>query len=222
MRALLAAALLASAAAHGQTTGSMLGDGPIDAPEGRTVGDKARAIGDVFATCVVRRHYVQVKKALAAPADMAADNRSLPAFLDSECLSGTDTGTMRHVGGADVELQTNPVSFRGSLYKALVRKDFARSALTVAATAPALGGYNGTALAFADCVVRHDTASSLQLLQAPAGFASEAAAVTALRPAFAQCITPGAQFRFSRGSLVGFIAEAYYREATTASGRSGA
>ena len=199
--------------AQGQMTGSIRRDtAPIDVPEGRSTGDIARAVSDNFALCIVKRHYLQVVKMLAPPLDAAHDYKFLPKLMDAECFTG-NSAAGRSYGMASVELNTNPVSFRGALYKALVRKDFARRPATFGATALVMAGDNSQVLQFASCVVRADPDNSLKLIQAVAGAPTEQAAIGALRPRFDQCTPPGVQNAFSKGNLIGYLAEAYYREA---------
>jgi hypothetical protein len=210
---ILAAVCGIAGAAQSQTTGSIRRDTtPIDVPEGRSTGDVARAVSDNFALCIVKRHYLQVLKMLAPPLDAAHDYKFLPKLMDAECFTGSSS-VGREYGMADVELNTNPVSFRGALYKALVRKDFARRPATFGAAALAMSGDNGRVLQFAGCVVRADPDNSLKLIQAVAGAPAEQAAIGALKPRFDQCTPPGVQNAFSKGNLIGYLAEAYYREA---------
>lgn len=211
--ALVAALCGMTGAAQGQTTGSIRRDTtPIDVPEGRSTGDVARAVSDNFALCIVKRHYVQVLKMLTPPLDAAHDFKFLPKLMDAECFTG-GSSVGREYGMAEVELNTNPVSFRGALYKALVRKDFARRPATFGATALVMAGDRASVLQFADCVVRADPENSLKLIQAVAGAPAEQAAIGAVKPRFDQCTPPGVQNAFSKGNLIGYLAEAYYREA---------
>ena len=54
--ALLIFAMVAAADPQGVTTGTLMRDkAPVDVPEGRSVGDEARAVSDKFAACIVRR-----------------------------------------------------------------------------------------------------------------------------------------------------------------------
>lgn len=203
----------AVAAVHAQITGSVRsGTDPIDVPEGQSRGNAARAISDTFALCVVKQHYIQVRKMLAPPRDMSRDYKDLPKLMDNDCFMGSSS-VARGYGTSSVEMTTNPVAFRGALYKALVRKDFARRAATFGGTALVMAGDNASNLQFADCVARAGPDDSLKLIRAIAGSPAETAAIGDLKPRLDQCTPPGTQMAFSRGNLVGYLAEAYYREA---------
>ncbi|MDB5677591.1 hypothetical protein [Sphingomonas bacterium] len=209
---LLAAVCGIAGAAQGQTGSIRSNTAPIEVPEGRSTGDVARAVSDNFALCIVKRHYPQVVKMLAPPLDTAHDFKFLPKLMDGECFTGS-SAVGREYGMDSVEMNTNPVAFRGALYKALVRKDFGRRPATFGAAALVMSGDNSGVLQFAGCVVRADPGNSLKLLQAVAGAPAEQAAIGALKPRFDQCTPPGVQHAFSKGSLIGYLAEAYYREA---------
>jgi hypothetical protein len=202
-------------AAQGQETGSIRGDtASVDVPEGRSTGDAARAVSDNFALCIVKRHYVQVLKTLAGPQDAAHDFKFLPKLMDGECFTGSSS--VGRSGGTDeVEMNTNPVSFRGALYKALVRKDFARRAATFGPVGSPITGDNSQIHQFADCVARADPDNTLKLVRTTAGNPIEQTAIGALRPHLDQCTPQGAQMAFSKGNLIGYLAEAYYRAADT-------
>lgn len=202
-------------AAHGQETGSIRsGSGPINVPEGRVTGDAARVVSDNLAFCIIKRHYGPVRKALAPPRNLMNDYKYLPKLMDSECFANSSMG--REEGVTSMELTTNPVSFRGGLYKALVRKDYGRKPATFGATPLIPEGDDALVLQFADCVVRAEPEHSRKLILAVAGTSAEQAAIDAVRPSFAKCSIPNTQFRFSKGKLVGDLAEAYYREADAA------
>lgn len=211
---LCAAALVATAtAAQGQVTGSIRSDTtPVDVPEGRSTGDAARLVSDNFALCIVKRHYPQVIKMLAGPPDAMHDYKFLPKLMEGECFTGSDA-VGRAYGGGSVDITTNPVSFRGALYKALVRHDFGRRPATFGSTALVLSGDNLQVHQFADCVVRADPESSRKLILAVAGTSAEPEAIGVLRPLLEKCTPPNTRMAFSKGNLIGYLAEAYYREA---------
>jgi hypothetical protein len=211
----IAAVTGAVAAAYGQETGSIRsGSGPISVPEGRVTGDAARAVSDNLALCIVKRHYGPVRKALAPPRNQMNDYKYLPKLMDSECFSG---GSVKRDDGVDsMDLTTNPVSFRGGLYKALIRKDFARRSASFPDAPLVMAGDNAQVLQFADCVVRADAENSRKLFLTVAGTSAEQAAVNALRPSLGKCAVPNTRMQFSKGNLIGFLAEAYYREADAA------
>lgn len=211
LASLVMATAAMAGAAQAQETGSMRPDSaPIDVAEGRSTGDAARAVYDNFALCIVKRHYLQVRKALAGPPNLAKDYESLPKLMDKACFFGS--GSVGRIGGGQsVELTTNPLSFRGALYKALVRKDYLRRPVPFGPTALTMTGDNSDAIQFAGCVVRHDPEGSLKLFKASAGTTVERAAIAALTPHLDQCSAQGRSI--PRGILIGFLAEAYYREA---------
>jgi len=208
-------AAMTAGAAHAQETGSMRPDtSPVGVPEGRSTGDAARAVHDDFAQCIVKRHYIQVTKTLAGPTDLAKDHTTLPKLMDKACFFGSSS--VGKVGGLEsVEVTTNPIAFRGGLFKALVVKDFARKPVAFGATPVEMIGDNSDMLTFADCVVRRNPAASLTLIKTTAGAAAEQAALGALTPDLSEC---AAQNRLSmrKGTLIGFVAEAYYRESIAA------
>ncbi|MEO5493853.1 MAG: hypothetical protein ABIR08_07480 [Sphingomonas sp.] len=205
-----------AAGARGQATGSIRKDSaPIDVPEGRVTGDAARAVSDNLAFCIVKLHYVTVRKALAPPRNLMNDYKVLPKLMDNDCFSGG--GAVRSGGGiASMDLTTNPISFRGGLYKALVRKDYGRRPATYGATALVIEGDDSEILQFADCVVRADAETSRRLLLSVAGTSGEQAAIDAVKPGLAKCAVPNMRMRFSKSALIGDLAEAYYREAEAA------
>lgn len=213
--AVVAAAAM-TPAAHGQATGSIRrGSEPINVPEGKFAGDVARKVSDDLALCIVKRHYISVRKALAPPRDLMSDYKNLPKFMDSECFTGGDR--VGSGGGmSSMDLTTNPISFRGGLYKALVVKDYGRKPAVFGATAVEMGGDDATILQFADCVARAEPENSRNLLLSVAGSSRENAAVDALKPSLGKCAVANMSMRFSKGSLVGYLAEAYYREAEAA------
>ena len=202
-------------AAHGQETGSIRsGSGPISVPEGEVRGDAARAVSDNLAFCIVKRHYGPVRKALAPPRNMMNDYKYLPKLMDSECFGSSSIG--RDEGVTSMELTTNPVSFRAGLYKALIRKDYARRSVAFGPTALVMEGDNSQILQFADCVVRADPENSRKLFLTVAGTSAEQLMVDALRPSFGKCAIANTRIAFSKANLIGFLAEAYYREADAA------
>lgn len=202
-----------TSAAYGQATGSIRrGSEPINVPEGKFVGDVARKVSDDLALCIVRRHYLPLRKALAPPRNLMNDYKNLPKFMDNECFTGGDA--VRTGGGmASMDLTTNPISFRGGLYKALVRKDYGRKPAVFGASAVEMEGDNAEILRLADCVVRAKPDDSLNLFRADAGTSAENAAVGAIKPSLDKCAAASSRFAFSKGNLIGFLAEAYYREA---------
>ncbi len=199
----------AVAAAQSTVTGSIRsGDAPATlSEEGIYVGDAGRAFGDKFATCVINRHSTPAAKALSMVPDSAEQYAALHRVFDSECLANS---------GMNVQLDSNPISFRSSLYKAFVRKLYAKTPLTLAAVPIATSGRNAYMIAFADCVVRLESQLSLRLILAVAGTSAERAVINGLKPQMAQCLMPGNTVTLTKSSLSAAISEAYYREATAA------
>lgn len=217
---LLASFVLATAmvagTAHAQETGSMRSSTTsIDVPEGSATGDAARAVYDKFALCIVKRHYMQVAKALAGPPNFDTDMQTLPKLMDKECFFGS-ASVGRVNGGQSLQLTTNPISFRGQLFKAMVLKDFARKPAAFGPTAVQMTGDNSELLQFANCVVRRDPAASMTLFKAIAGTSAEATAFGAIKPHLNAC-GQGRRVSIDKGTLTGFLAEAYAREANASS-----
>jgi hypothetical protein len=213
---LLAIGSSTSAMAQSSVTGSITNlDRPVTlSREGRFTGDEAREIGDQFATCILNRHYAAVGKALAMPSDSEEQYAALYKILDPECW--TAGGGVRQMGGMDVEMTTNPISFRSSLFKVYVKKNFARVPLEFVAPPLPATGRNAGMVAFADCVIRLDVRTSLSLIMSTAGSKAEDEAIHALRPHLNQCLAPGNTVALSKSSLSSAISEAYYREARAA------
>ncbi|MBX3564675.1 MAG: hypothetical protein KF730_08880 [Sphingomonas sp.] len=213
----LAAALIAGTA-HAQETGSMRSSTTsIDVPEGSATGDAARAVYDKFALCIVKRHYMQVSKALAGPPNFDKDMQTLPPLMDKECFFGS--ASVGRSVGQSLQLTTNPISFRGQLFKAMVLRDFARKPAAFGPTALTMTGDNSDLFQFANCVIRRDPAASMTLFKANAGTAAEATAFGAIKPYLDEC-GAGRRVSIDKGTLIGFMAEAYYREASASSASS--
>jgi hypothetical protein len=217
----LALAVPASALAQGVTTGSVRSnDAPATLPwEGRFTGDAARAISDQFAACAVKRHDQPVIKALQMGRDTPEQYKALQRFLDPECWGGN--GLESRSSGNDIEMRTNPFSFRGALFKALVKQDFARHPEPFSAEPTVAAGLQDVHLKLADCVVRRDPATALRILVSKAGSSDEASGLAALNPQMSQCLVEGATISFTKANLVAYLAEAYFLE-VQASKTSGA
>ncbi len=188
-------------------------EGPASTDEEGTVtGDDARKVMDQFAVCVLDRRGKMVIDALAMPSDSPEQNELFKYFSKTECI-------------ASAHMQFNGTAFRGSLYKALVRKKFGRKEIF---PAPVAGGGSeaipqtnevggaGEAgrLRFASCVIHKDPANARVAIVATAGSPNEKAALAALANVYGQCLYQGETFRFNKVRLIGLLAEAYYRDAT--------
>ncbi|HEV7607316.1 MAG TPA: hypothetical protein VGO61_08260, partial [Steroidobacteraceae bacterium] len=123
--------------------------------EGTNTGDFARKTMDQFAACVLDRRRRLVLGALAMSPDSPEQNKEFGYLAKTECI-------------ASAQLRYDGPAFRGSLYKALVRKQFGRKEVF---PAPASGASsqtttegNGTGetglLKFASCVIHKDPANA--------------------------------------------------------------
>jgi hypothetical protein len=179
--------------------------------EGKFSGDIARKTMDQFAACVLDRRRKLVLQALAMPSDSPEQNELFGELAKIECI-------------ASAELHFSGPAFRGSLYKVLVRKQFGRKEVF---PAPAPGADtqqatpvgNGTRfpgetglLKFAGCVVHKDPENARDAILSSAGSQKEDDAMAALANVYGQCLYEDAALRFSKGRLIGLLAEAYYRD----------
>ena len=175
---------------------------------------------DQFAACVLDRRRKLVLQALAMPSDSPEQNKEFGYLAKTECI-------------ASAELRYGGPAFRGSLYKALVRKQFGRKDVF---PAPALGASSQTTpegngaslpgeagfLKFASCVIHKDPANARDAILSTAGSPNEDDAMAALANVYAQCLYEDSTLRFSKGRLLGLLAEAYYRDASASAETSAA
>ena len=180
--------------------------------EGKFSGDIARKVMDQFAACVLDRRRKLVLQALAMPPDSPEQNKEFGYFAKTECI-------------ASAELRYGGPAFRGSLYKALVRKQFGRKEVF---PAPAPGASSQTTpeetgtrslgetglLKFASCVIHKDPANARTAILATAGSPNEDDAMAALANVYPQCLYEDNTLRLSKSRLIGLLAEAYYRDAS--------
>lgn len=188
---------------------------------GQSTGDSARRTFDQYAACLLGRWRKPVLEVLALPSGSFQQNQALSSLIKSECLDG---GSMRF---------SSPI-FRGSLYTALVRAQFARNPATLGpepvdfTKEPLPGGDSPPApdvaelLNFASCVVHKDLENARDAIVAAAGSPKEDAAMVALAKVYGLCLYSDQTLKFSKGSLIGLLAEAYYREGNAAAQHSGA
>jgi hypothetical protein len=167
---------------------------------------------DQFAACVLDRRRKPVLEALAMASDSPEQNKQFGYLVKTECI-------------ASAELRFNGPDFRGSLYKALVRKQFGRKEVF---PAPAPGASSQTTpegnvtsflgdtglLKFASCVIHKDPANARSAILSTAGSPNEDDAMAALANVYGQCLYEDNTLRFSKGRLIGLLAEAYYRDAS--------
>jgi hypothetical protein len=180
--------------------------------EGSFSGDIARKVMDQFAACVLDRRRKPVLEALAMPSDSAEQNERFRYLAKTECI-------------ASAQLRYNGPAFRGSLYKALVRKQFGRKEVFPApapgTSSQTLPEENGTRLLgetgilkFASCVIHKDPANARVAILATAGSPNEDDAMAALANVYGLCLYEDDTLRFGKGRLIGLLAEAYYRDAS--------
>jgi hypothetical protein len=175
--------------------------------EGNFSGDIARKVMDQFAACVLDRRRKLVLKALAMPSDSPEQNKEFSYLAKTECI-------------ASAQLRYNGPAFRGSLYKALVRKQFGRKEVFPAPAPDASsqttpeGTGETRLLKFASCVIHKDPANARDAILSTAGSPNEDAAMVALANVYGQCLYEDAMVRFGKGRLIGLLAEVYYRDAS--------
>ncbi|HET9862110.1 MAG TPA: hypothetical protein VFP37_01600 [Steroidobacteraceae bacterium] len=180
--------------------------------DGTYTGDLARRSMDQFAACVLDRKRLMTLKALDLPSDSPEQNKLFGKLVKTECI-------------ASAELHFDGPAFRGSLYKALVRKEFGRKDVFPVPTPVAAeqvdedeASYSDEAgvLKFASCVIHKDPQNARAAILSTAGSPPESDAMAALEKVYGQCLYEDATLRFSKGRLIGFLAQAYYRDAIAA------
>lgn len=211
-------------AAHAQSgwTGSRLPDHitPGLASEGEPHSSKpkfipaeARKTLDALAACTLHKSPRETIAFLRVFPDGPQAGRAGAALRLQECLLG--------VGGT-ASLHFAPTLLRGSFFRALYHRDFARSVPTLAQDMPpyradAAGQSDATARPyviarqFAECLVRKDTAVTHALLLAETGSVEETAHFRELQPDLGPCLVQGSTAQFNKSTLVGLIAEVQYR-----------
>lgn len=208
-------------AAFAQDTGSILnGKEPARIEkDSKVTGSEARAIIEDYATCLVKRRYNPVKKALAYASESHEQRKALISLSQKECL-------------ANGELRFDVGFIRTSLYKALVRRDFSRSQVVFDETpidyladsakvsGPAYVASYASLLQFADCVVRRNPQVVQQLLLSQAGSGQENAALNSIYPELGKCVGATSQLTFGKVTLIGLLAEVFYREAEASQTKS--
>jgi len=215
----IVAILLALAVAAPVTAQSIIPhEGPATTDrEGKFSGDLARKVMDQFAACVLDHRRKLVLEALAMPSGSPEQNEIFGMLAKTECI-------------ASAEMHFNGPAFRGSLYKALVRKQFGRKDVfpapapgvdTQQATPVEVGTTSGGEagrLKFASCVVHKDPKHARDAILSAAGSQPESDAMAALGSVYGQCLYQDETLRLSKGGLIGLLAEAYYRDASASAG----
>lgn len=209
MIALVTAALLAAAV---QETGSIIrprGE-PAEPRGGPESGAEARRVMVAYSRCLVLRNRRGVERFLAVTPGSAGWNEAGARTATTDCLySG--------------QLRFDAALFRGTLYEAMYRNEFASRPARDLAAAPAIQYAADPAslderqrgwLAlqnFGDCIVRASGPAAHGLIVAEPGTAGEQQAFVALTPTFRGCLTAGVELRFSRALIRGLVAESLYR-----------
>lgn len=216
---MLAVALPASAQGERENpTGSLIGRGKAAVLPGRagiSDIDRARLVVDAFADCSVTNE----KRKAVAYRDKKYDDpeasKLMSALVSSDCLM------------MDGRLSMPDELLRGAIFKAFYRReikagdvpfqekevDFATYLNDV--KAPASQRYL-ILLDFAGCVARADAANSRAFVLAEPGSSQEKTALTALQPQFGPCFPAGANVTLNKSIVSAVLAEALYREATSA------
>ena len=180
-----------------------------------------------YADCVVRTssNAKAVESFLKVIPESAAFYASALKAADMHCLDGA----ARRRGGK-LEMRLQPATYRDALFPALYRARFGKAPPLDRLSSVAPLTYDGefagdtstlpplykAGRAIGDCIARANPQASHSLLMARPYTASENAALQALRPNIAQCVTEGQTVSFSRGSLRAFVGEATYRLAIAA------
>lgn len=176
---------------------------------------------DQFAACLLGRQRKPALQALTLPSGSLEQSKALGSLGAKECI-------------ASGELHFGAWTFRGSLYTALVRAQFGRKAASLGpepvdfTKQPLPGSENppvpevAALLNFASCIVHKDPENARDAVIATAGSPKEDAAMAALAKVYGQCLYEDQTLRFSKGSLIGLLAEAYYREGNASAQSSAA
>jgi hypothetical protein len=179
--------------------------------------DKAGYSNLYAAECLVRQNRPLLEKLILLPPFSLASTRSFSVLMREPCFQRGGT------------LIIGPRFQRPSFYYALYRADYGRRPGGISAGpinflddilgAPRAAGGAYLALRnFTDCVVRAAPEDARSLVTAGLGSADEEAAFKKLSTKFDACLYVGQTLDFSRGILIGLVAEALYREAKAASG----
>jgi hypothetical protein len=206
----IAAAVLGASV---QETGSIIPQrGAPARPDGsRDDSAHAQRVMSDFARCVVMRNRRGVERFLGI----------IPGSSDW-AAAGSRIATPNCLHNAQLRFQ--PSIFRGALYEALYRVEYAARPVPELATAPEIdyAAADPTSLneiqrswvalqSFGDCVVRASGSNARSLVVSDAGSPAERNAFAAITPALGPCLPQGVQLAFSRPILRGLVAESLYR-----------
>lgn len=173
---------------------------PSDRPLSKT--DQARDMMNRYGICIAKAHRNNVKRVLALP-DREM-NSALRKLATDDCL----------IGG---RLQMSEPLFRGALYRALYIREFgSEPSKTLITRDSALESARASEGAtpmekFSICVVGISPQHTREFVIGEAGSRAEKEAITALRPALADCLPPKEQVSFTPWGLQASLSEALYK-----------
>lgn len=185
--------------------------------ENYDVAEAERAM-DKFARCVVqsdiRRR--QAHRLLRLVPGTPHYREAVSRLATDRCAPQDSRGTTRLSFGGEI--------FRSTLFAALYRAEFGRSAPSDWADVPVLSlsqEFDGPidqipdtirfVRSFGDCVARLDSSGVHRLLFTDIGSEEERVTFNGLMPSFGQCLPQGRELRFSRIMLRGMLAEGAYK-----------
>ena len=119
--------------------------------------------------------------------------------------------------GAVGQVSFTPLLIRGMMFRGLYLKEFGQHAASqplAAVQTPTWRFADGDAFnslqAYGECVVRRDAEGARAILLAPTASREEQVAYGRMKPAFADCLSPGATMRFSKAVIEGLVAEGLF------------
>jgi hypothetical protein len=202
---------------------------------------ETRAMMHAYAKCVVKRQGSKASHALLANVDNSTILRDYPMLVIGDCLARQVLTTTEMRFGGDLyryaladalvnqELASRPVPDLNAV-PPLAQREALEPPQQTAPNGKKLSKKkyeeavesHNRSLAYAflgsygECVVRVDTAGAKALLLTAPDSPEESAGISALRPAFAQCLPEGQTLKFGKVTLRGSIAINYYRLAHAA------
>ncbi len=208
----IAVSAMSPAAASAQT-GTLINNHPAEVRDGDDRDQNAaRRITNDFGQCVVHKYGRLAERSVAGSAS-ASSARLMTSLATPECLTHG-------------ELHMPQTLMRGAIFRALYIRNYGRVAPVgqrvavdyVAGMIPGDGLSQQMAglLPIASCVAQANPEASRAFVLANVATTAEQAAITALRPALANCLPAQLTIRFSKAVLQGMLAEALYREAPRA------
>jgi hypothetical protein len=182
------------------------------APEGpRSDTPEAQRMLSMFSRCAVMRNRAGVR-------------RFLQLIPGSNNWSNAGSRVATRDCRLDPNLRFQPTIYRGALYEALYKAEYASRPLPDIAAAPAVNyadarpsSLNAPQQAwlalqsFGDCVVRAAPAAARTLVMTDVTTPPEGQAFGALMPSLGPCLPGGMELRFSRPVLRGLVSESLYR-----------